>query len=180
MWYGQDVMRYMLLYKMIMFCWSYWQLAEALWLSLYCIRCKRQIIALLYRYAIAIVARAIVGETTIWRHIDIDQDDGDHGVMPVTMEIMTMLWRWRSKAQDDDGHIMSHIWLHVMFIFYASYLALIDGSIIRWSLTKFQDKSVLPEYALLPKFVVPRHHVMIGCDTLYVHIQRVQASFADA
>ena len=43
------------------------------------------------------------------RHIDIDQDDGDHGVMPVTMEIMTMLWRWRSKAQDDGGHIMSHI-----------------------------------------------------------------------
>ena len=40
---------------------------------------------------------------------DGDQDDGDHGVMPVTMEIMTMLWRWRSKAQDDDGHIMSHI-----------------------------------------------------------------------
>ena len=64
-----------------------------------------------------------------------------------------------------------------MFIFYASYLALIDGSIIRWSLTKFQDKSVLPEYAPLPKFVVPRHHVMIGCDKLYVHLQRVQASF---
>ena len=38
-----------------------------------------------------------------------DQDDGDHGVMPVTTEIMTVLWRWRSKAQDDDGHIMSHI-----------------------------------------------------------------------
>ena len=34
-----------------------------------------------------------------------------------------------------------------MFIFYASYSALIDGSIIRWSLTKFQGKSVLPEYA---------------------------------
>ena len=78
-------------------------------MSLYCIRCKRQIIALLYRYAIAIVARAIVGEMTMCRHIDIDQDDGDHGVMPVTMEIMTVLWRWRSKAQDDDGHIMSHI-----------------------------------------------------------------------
>ena len=29
--------------------------------------------------------------------------------MPVTMEIMTVLWRWRSKAQDDNGHIMSHI-----------------------------------------------------------------------
>ena len=24
-------------------------------------------------------------------------------------EIMTVLWRWRSKAQDDDGHITSHI-----------------------------------------------------------------------
>ena len=67
-----------------------------------------------------------------------------------------------------------------MFIFYASYLALIDGSIIRWSLTKFQDKSVLPEYALLLQFVVPRHHVMIECDKLYVHIQRVQGSFAHA
>ena len=59
-----------------------------------------------------------------------------------------------------------------MFIFYASYLALIDGSIIRCSLTKFQDKSVLLEYAPLPKFVVPRHHVMIGCDKLYIHLQR--------
>ena len=27
----------------------------------------------------------------------------------VTMVIMMVLWRWRSKAQDDDGHIMSHI-----------------------------------------------------------------------
>ena len=67
-----------------------------------------------------------------------------------------------------------------MFILYASYLALIDGSIIRWSLTEFQDKSVLPEYAPLPKFVVPRHHVMIVCDKLYVHLQRVQANFAHA
>ena len=65
MWYGQDVMRYKLLYEMIMFCWSYRQLAEALWLSLYCIRCKCHIIALFYRSAIAIVAKAIVGETTI-------------------------------------------------------------------------------------------------------------------
>ena len=67
-----------------------------------------------------------------------------------------------------------------MFIFYASYLALIDGSIIRWSLTKFQDKSVLPEYAPLRKFFVLRHHVMIGCDKLYVQIQWVQARFAHA
>ena len=67
-----------------------------------------------------------------------------------------------------------------MFILYASYFALIDGSIIRWSLSKFQGKSVLPEYAPLRKFFVLRHHVMIGCDKLYVHIQRVQASFAHA
>ena len=78
-------------------------------MSLYCIRCKRHIIALLYRYAIVIVAKAKVGVTTMWRHVDRDQDDGDHGVMPVTIEIMMVLWRWRSKAQDDDGHIMSHI-----------------------------------------------------------------------
>ena len=65
-----------------------------------------------------------------------------------------------------------------MFILYASYSALIDGIIIRWSLTKFQGKSVLPEYAPLPKFIVPRDHVMIGCDKLYVHLQRVQAGFA--
>ena len=66
-----------------------------------------------------------------------------------------------------------------MFILYASYLALIDGSIIRWSLTKL-SRSVLPEYAPLLQFVVPRHQVMIGCDNLYVHIQRVQANFAHA
>ena len=41
------------------------------------------------------------------------RDDNDatmeQGLKPVTMEIMTVLWRWRSNAQDDDGHIMSHI-----------------------------------------------------------------------
>ena len=103
------------------------------------------------------------------------------------MEIkVSRRWRWWSRRCFGDGDhkhkmmtaISYHLyWLHVMFIFYASYLALIDGSIIRWSLTKFQDKSVLPEYAPLPKFVVPRHHVMIGCDKLYVHLQWVQARF---
>src|SRR3990170_4743550 len=34
--------------------------------------------------------------------------------------------------------------------------------------TKFQDKSVLPEYAPLPKFIVSKHLMMIGCDRLYV------------
>ena len=106
---------------MIMFCWSYRQLAEALWLSLYCIRCKHQIIALLYRYAIAIVARAIVGETTVWWHIDIDQDDGDHGVMPVTKMIMVPR-RWRSKEHDDIGHIMSLFDCMWCLSCFASYL----------------------------------------------------------
>ena len=68
-----------------------------------------RLFALLYRYELAIVVEAIVGATTSWRHVDGDQDDGDHGVLLVTMEIMPVLWRWRSKAQDDNGHIMSHI-----------------------------------------------------------------------
>ena len=103
------------------------------------------------------------------------------------MEIkVSCRWRWWSRRCFEDGDhkhemmmaISYHLyWLRVMFILYASYFALIDGSIIRWCLTKFQGKSVLPEYAPLPKFVVPRHHVMIGCDKLYVHLQRVQASF---
>ena len=67
--------------------------------------CKRHVIALLYRYALAIVVEAIVGETTSMKRCY----DGDQGVKPVMMEIMMMLWRWRSKAPDDDCHIMSHI-----------------------------------------------------------------------
>ena len=52
-----------------------------------------------------------------------DQDCGDHGVMPVTTEIMTVIWRWRSKAQDDDGHIMSHILIACDVYVCASYFA---------------------------------------------------------
>ena len=59
------------------------------------------VFALLYRYELAIVVEAIVGATTSWRHVD-----GDHGVVPVMIEIMPVLSRWRSKAQDH-GHIMS-------------------------------------------------------------------------
>ena len=66
---------------------------------------KRHVIALLYHYALVIVVEAIVGVTTSMQR----RYDGDQGVELVMMEIMTMLWRWRSKAQDDDGHIMSHI-----------------------------------------------------------------------
>ena len=44
------------------------------------------------------------------------RDDNDatmeiKGVALVTMVIMTVLRRWRSQAQDDDGHIMSHIFI---------------------------------------------------------------------
>ena len=35
--------------------------------------------------------------------------DGDQGVAPVMMVTMTVLRRWRSQAQDDDGHIISLI-----------------------------------------------------------------------
>ena len=85
-----------------MFCKSYRQPVGALWLSLYCMKCKCHVIALLYLYALAIVVEAILARRP-------RRNDGDQGVEPMTMEIMTMLWRWRSKAQDDDGHIMSHV-----------------------------------------------------------------------
>ena len=64
-----------------MFCKSYRQLAGALWLSLYCMKCKCHVIALLYRYELAIVVEAIVGETTTplqWRSRCQSSDDGDH------------------------------------------------------------------------------------------------------
>ena len=64
-----------------MFCKSYRQLAGALWLSLYCMKCNRHVIALLYHYALAIVVESIVGETT-----------------------MTLRWRSRCQAGDDGNH----------------------------------------------------------------------------
>ena len=85
-----------------MFCKSYQQLAGALWLSLYCMKCNRHVIALLYHYALAIVVEAIVGERQRGY-------DGDQGVAPVTMVIVEVLRRWRSQAQDDDVHIISLI-----------------------------------------------------------------------
>ena len=65
-------------------------------------------------------------------------------------------WRSRCRAGDDGDHdgasemeITSTRWwwpYHITYIdcmwclsFYASYLALIDGSIIRWSLTNYQE-----------------------------------------
>ena len=172
MWYGQDMMWYTLLYEMIMFCRSYRQLAGALWLSLYCMKCKRHCFTL--SLCVSDSCRS-----NSWR------DDHD-ATMEITVSSRWRWWSWWCFGHGDQRHKMMmaisyHLyWLHVMFILYASYSAFFDGSIIRWSLTKFQDKSVLPEYAPLPKFFVPRHHVMIGCDKLYVHLQWVQASFAHA
>ena len=74
-----------------MFCKSYRQLAGALWLSFYCMKCNRHVIALLYRYALAIVVEAIVGKTTPtqrWRSRCQAGDDRDHDDASV-MEIMS-------------------------------------------------------------------------------------------
>ena len=77
------------------------------------------------------------------------QDDDVHiiSLILIACDVNTLLLHlghisFRSKAQD--VAISYHLyWLHVMFILYASYFALIDGSIIRWPLTKFQGISVL-------------------------------------
>ena len=64
-----------------MFCKSYQQPAGALWLYLYCMKCKCHVIALVYHYALAIVVEAIVGEMTPtqrWRSRCRAGDDGDH------------------------------------------------------------------------------------------------------
>ena len=50
-------------------------------MSLYCMKCKRHVIALLYHYALAIVVEAIVGETTttLQRRSRCEASgDGDH------------------------------------------------------------------------------------------------------
>ena len=50
-------------------------------MSLYCMKCNRHVIALLYHYAVAIVVEAIVGKTTTtlrWRSRCHAGGDGDH------------------------------------------------------------------------------------------------------
>ena len=64
-----------------MFCKSYRQLAGALWLLLYYMKCNRHVIALLYHYELVIVVEAIVGETATmlrWRSRCQAGNDGDH------------------------------------------------------------------------------------------------------
>ena len=62
-----------------MFCKSYRQLAGALWLSLYCMKCNHHVITLSLSGSDS--RRAIVGETTTmlrWRSRCQVGDDGDH------------------------------------------------------------------------------------------------------
>ena len=50
-------------------------------MSLYCMKCKRHVIDVLYQCALAIVVEAIVGEMTTmlrWRSRCQAGDDGDH------------------------------------------------------------------------------------------------------
>ena len=64
-----------------MFCKRYRHLAGALGLSLYCMKCNRHVIALLYHYAAVIVVEVIVGEATTslrWRSRCQAGDNGDH------------------------------------------------------------------------------------------------------
>ena len=69
------------------------------------------------------------------------QDDHD-ATMEIKVSRRWRWWSWRCFGDGDHKHNMMmaisyHLyWLHVMFIRYASYLALIDGTILRWSLTK--------------------------------------------
>ena len=64
---------------MVMFSKSYRQPTGASWLSFYCMKCKRHVIAL--HYALAIVVEVIVGETTTtqrWRSRCRAGGNGDH------------------------------------------------------------------------------------------------------
>ena len=73
-----------------------------------------------------IVVEAIVGETTMmlrWRSRCQAGDDGDHDGASEIEITSTVLRRWRSQAQDDDGHIISLILIACDVYIYASYFA---------------------------------------------------------
>ena len=57
--------------------------------------------------------------------------DEDQGVAPVTMVITMVLRRWRSQAQNDDGHIISLILIACDVYPICILFFLDDGSIIR-------------------------------------------------
>ena len=166
---------------MIMFRWSYRQLAEALWL--FFLLHKMQVPNNCFTLSLCDSNSC---KSNCWRDNHVTThwyrsrwwrswchagDNRDHdGVLE--MKIKGTRWWWPYHVTYFDC-MWCLSFIHLTLLSY-------DGSIIRWSLTKFQGINVLPEYAPLRQFVVPRYHVMIGCDKLYVHIQRVQASFAHA
>ena len=79
------------------------------------------------------------------------RDDND-ATMEIKMSCRWRWWSWRCFGDGDQRHNMMvaisyHLyWLHVMFILYASYLDLIDGSILRWSLTNYLEVFSLSMY----------------------------------
>ena len=136
---------YILLYEMIMFCnRSYRQLAGAIWLTL------------LYEMQTPCNCFTLSLSGSDSRRSNRWRNDND-----ATMEIkVSRRWWWWSRRCFGDGDhkhkmmmaISYHLyWLHVMFIFYASYLALIDGSIIRWSLTKLSKYKCSPWVCTIAK-----------------------------
>ena len=72
-------------------------------------------------------------KTRWWRSWCHAVDEGDHAAPR----------RWRSKAQDDIGHITSLYDLHVMFVMFTSYLLRTTVAKKRWSLTKI-SRDVFP------------------------------------
>ena len=77
------------------------------------------------------------------------QDDNDAS-MEIKVSSRWWWWSWWCFGDGDQRHkmmmaISCHIfWLHVMFIFYASYFAQYDGCFIRWSLTKISRYKCSP------------------------------------
>ena len=69
--------------------------------------------------------------------------DGDQGVAPVTMVIMTVLRRWRSQAQDDDGHIISLI-LIACDVYYVYESCLLRTTVVNKMIPYKISRSVLP------------------------------------
>ena len=113
------------------------------------------------------------------------RDDNDAS-MEIKLSSRWRWWSWRCFGDGDQRHkMMMAISYHLfdcMWCLSFMHLILLSTMVELWDAPslKFQGISVLHEYAPLLQFVMPRHHVMIGCDKLYVHIQWVQASFAHA
>ena len=153
MWYGQDVMRYKLLYEMTCF------VKVIAGRSL-------MVVALLYEMQSPCNCFTLSLSGSDSRRSNSWRDDND-ATMEIKVSSRWGWWSWRCFGDEDQRHKMMmaisyHLyWLHVMFIFYASYLALIDGRIIRWSLTKLSKYKCSPWVCTVAKVLraeTPRHY----------------------